>query len=150
VQGTHKKQAWVWHCWNEHTLSIRIREDIFRENFSQEQQHSIIGAFTMAVREGRFSKGAHEQLAAGTVGGTVQYVSATFRENGYPNPTLDKDGVLVWILQQEFWSFIDPAETSSSNPQHRRHSNQQVKQLRTQKSNRPTCLPCHLLCNEIL
>ena len=56
----------------------------------------------MAVGEGHFSKGDHEQLAASTVEGAVQYVSVTFREYGYPNPTLDKDGELAWILQQEF------------------------------------------------
>ena len=66
----------------------------------------------MAVREGRFSKGDHEQLAASTVEGTVQYVSATFREYGYPNPTLDKEEELVWIIQQESWLFknLDLAE----------------------------------------
>ena len=59
-----------------------------------------------------FSKGDNERLAASTVKGTIQYVSATFREYGYPNPTLDKDRELAWILQQEFWSFknLNPAE----------------------------------------
>ena len=83
-------------------LSIGIRDDSFFKNFSREQRHSIIGAFAMAVGEGHFSKGDHEQLAASTVEGAVQYVSVTFREYGYPNPTLDKDGELAWILQQEF------------------------------------------------
>jgi hypothetical protein len=59
-----------------------------------------------------FSKGDNERLAASTVKGTIHYVSATFREYGYPNPTLDEDGELAWILQREFRSFknLDPAE----------------------------------------
>jgi hypothetical protein len=66
----------------------------------------------MALRDVRFSKPPPEQLAAGTVRDSIQYVCATFRENGHPNPTFDKDGKLAFILQQEFRSFknSDPKE----------------------------------------
>jgi hypothetical protein len=57
---------------------MRIKGDDYLENLSWEQQHSIIGAFALAVRGARFSKSSHGQLAAGTVGSTVQYVSVTF------------------------------------------------------------------------
>jgi hypothetical protein len=66
----------------------------------------------MAVREARFSRASHERLAAGTVKDTVQYVCATFRENGYPNPSIDNDSLPAYILQREFRSFknTDPEE----------------------------------------
>jgi hypothetical protein len=66
----------------------------------------------MTVREARFSRASHEQLAAGTVKDTMQYVWATFRENGYPNPSIDNDGLPAFILQREFRSFknTDPEE----------------------------------------
>jgi len=48
------------------------------KNFTREHKHIIIGVFTMAVREARFSRASHERLAAGTVKDTVQYVCATF------------------------------------------------------------------------
>jgi hypothetical protein len=66
----------------------------------------------MALRDGRFSKPPHERLAAGTVRDSIQYVCATFRENGHPNPTFDEDDKLAFILKQEFRSFknSDPKE----------------------------------------
>jgi len=75
------------------TRSIGIKEDLFLENFSREHRHIIIGAFAMAVREARFSRASHERLAAGTVKDTVQYVCTTFQEKGYPNPSIDDDGL---------------------------------------------------------
>ena len=43
---------------------------------------------------------------------TVQFVCTTFQENGYPNPSIDNDGLPAFILQREFRSFknTDPEE----------------------------------------
>jgi hypothetical protein len=111
-RGTHKKQAQLWRRLEEYLQSIGLKDDIYLKQFSREQRHTLIEAFAVAVREARFSRNSHGQLAANTVGGTIQYLSASFREHGYPNPTLDKDGQLAWILQQEFRSFKnkDPPE----------------------------------------
>jgi len=89
-----------------------MKEDLFLENFSRDHRHIIIGAFAVAVREARFSRASHERLAAGTVKDTVQYVCATFRENVYPNPSNDDDGLPAFILQREFRLFknTDPEE----------------------------------------
>jgi hypothetical protein len=111
-RGTHEKQTRVWKRWQEYTKSIRIRDDDYLEFFSREDRHILIGAFALALREARFSKLPHEQLAAGTVRDSIQYFCTTFRENGHPNPTFDKDGKLAFILQREFRSFknSDPEE----------------------------------------
>jgi hypothetical protein len=77
-RGTHKKQDRVWRRWKEYILSIGIKNNLFLKNFSREHRHIIIGAFAMAVREARFSRASHEQLAAGTVKDTVHYVCVTF------------------------------------------------------------------------
>ena len=89
-RGTHEKQARSWRRWEEYLQSIGLKDNL--EQFSQEQRHTLIGAFAVAVREARFSRKSHGQLAVNTVGGTIQYLSASFQENGYPNPTLDEDG----------------------------------------------------------
>jgi hypothetical protein len=60
VQGTQERQAWVWSHWKEYLNSIRIKDDDYLKNFSWEQQHSIIRAFALAVREARFSKLSYE------------------------------------------------------------------------------------------
>ena len=62
----------------EYLESNGIKDDNYLKNFTQEQQHSIIGAFALAVKESRILRASHGQLAAGTVGSTVQYVSVTF------------------------------------------------------------------------
>jgi hypothetical protein len=71
-------QDQVWRQWKEYSYSIEIKDDIFLENFSQEHRHIIISVFAMAVREARFSRASHEQLAAGIIKDTMQYVCATF------------------------------------------------------------------------
>jgi hypothetical protein len=111
-RGTHEKQARSWRRWEKYLQSIGLKDDVYLEQFSREQRHTLIGAFAVAVREARFSRKSHGQLAANTVGGTIQYLSASFREHGYPNPTLNEDGQLAWILQQEFRAFKnkDPPE----------------------------------------
>ena len=96
----------------EYLESNGIKDNNYLKNFTREQQHSIIGAFALAVKEARFLRATHGQLAAGTIGGTMQYVSVTFQEHGYPNPALDKDRQIAFIQQQESRSFknLDPTE----------------------------------------
>ncbi len=77
-RGTHKKQDQAWQGWKEYSYSIGIKDDLFLENISQEHRHIIISAFAMAVREARFLRASHEQLAAGIVKDTMQYVCTTF------------------------------------------------------------------------
>jgi hypothetical protein len=98
-QGTHKKQTRVWKRWQEYTKSIGIQINNYLEYCSWEDRHVLIEALAMALRDARFSKPPHERLAAGTVQDSIQYVCATFRENGHPNPTFDEDGKLAFILQ---------------------------------------------------
>ena len=59
----------------------------------------------MALREGRFSGQAYDQLAASTVQSTISYVAQTFRERGRPNPTKDEDGELGRLLSRQYRSF---------------------------------------------
>jgi hypothetical protein len=111
-RGTHEKQDRAWQQWKEYLESIGIKSDEFLENFSREQRHSLIGSFALAVREARFLRSAHDPLVASTVSGTIQYLCSTFRENGYPNPTLDEDSQFAFILQRELRSFknLDPPD----------------------------------------
>jgi hypothetical protein len=83
-RGTHEKQAWAWRRWKEYIESIKIKKDKYLVNFTREQQHTIIGAFALALQEARFSKPNYERLATGTVSSTVQYVCTSFQEWGYP------------------------------------------------------------------
>ena len=59
----------------------------------------------MALREGRFSRSAHDTLAESTIRNTISFVGTTFRQNGHPNPTLDEDRQLSMLLQRQFRAF---------------------------------------------
>ncbi len=60
----------------------------------------------MAMRKGQFL-GDYGNLAEGTVRSAISYVvlTFTFRENGWTNPTKDKDMELGWILHRLFQAF---------------------------------------------
>jgi hypothetical protein len=64
-----------------------------------------MGAFAMALREGRFSKRTHAPLAEGTIRNTILFVASTFRDNDRPNPTKDDDGELGRLLSRLFRAF---------------------------------------------
>jgi len=66
----------------------------------------------MALREGRFSSAAHDKLTSGTIRNSISDISATFRENGQPNPTKDDDLQLSFILHRQFRAYKneDPKE----------------------------------------
>jgi hypothetical protein len=92
--------------------TIGIGQDVFLISFTRSQQNKIIGAFAMALQEGWFSSAAHDTLALGTIRNTISDISATFRENGQPNPTKDNNLQLSFILQCQFRAYknADPKE----------------------------------------
>jgi hypothetical protein len=111
-QGTHAKQARVWKRWGKYNKWIG-NYNLFLNFFLRHQQIKIIEAFALALHEGRFSGPAYDKLVESTISGTISYVCATFRENGFPNPSLDKDARTGFLLQQLlYWGFkhADPAE----------------------------------------
>ena len=75
------------------TFSVIARDPIGYE-FTRHQRLQLIGAFAMALRSGRFLRQTHGTLVEGTVRGAISYVAQTFRDEGRPNPTRDKDGEL--------------------------------------------------------
>jgi hypothetical protein len=85
--------------------SIDIGNDLFLNSFTRSQQNKIIGAFAMALQQGQFLGPAHDTLALGTIQNTISDTSATFRENGQPNPTKDNNLQLSFILQCQFQAY---------------------------------------------
>ncbi len=62
----------------------------------------MLGAFAMAVREGRFSRDCHEVLVEGTVRGVMSHVVQAFWTAGRQNPTKDDDHQLSILLSRQF------------------------------------------------
>jgi hypothetical protein len=97
-QGTHAKQARTWKQWGEYNKLIG-NNNLFLKLFTQHQQIKHVGAFALTLREGQFSGQHHDKLVEKTVTDSIQYVYATLRENGFPNPKFNDDAKSGFILQ---------------------------------------------------
>ena len=63
---TIEDQDRAWRRWEEYANSIGIGDDLFLDGLSKPNRIKLMGAFAMALSEGRFSKRAHAPLAEGT------------------------------------------------------------------------------------
>ena len=108
---TIEDQDRAWRRWKEYANSIGIGNDLFLDGLPKPNRIKIMGAFAMALREGRFSKRTHAPLAEGTIRNTISFMASTFRDNDRPNPTKDDDGKLGRLLSRLFRAFRnkDPA-----------------------------------------
>jgi hypothetical protein len=95
--GAHAWGRWQQWCWCE---SVGCNET-YLDGFNQVEQNLLLGAFSMAVREGRFSRDHSEQLVEGTVRGTISHVVQAFRESGRQNPTKNTDNMLSVYLSRQ-------------------------------------------------
>ncbi len=71
-----------------------------------------MGAFAVAIREGRFLRPGDGPLAKKSVEGTVNAVAATFQENGQEDPHRDAERHVGQLLQRQLRSYAkdDPKE----------------------------------------
>jgi hypothetical protein len=65
----------------------------------------MLGAFAMAVREGRFSWDCHKVLVKGIVLGAVSHVVQTFWAAGRQNPTKDDARELSILLSRQYRTY---------------------------------------------
>ena len=61
-----------------------------------------MSAFAQAMREATFSPTNKDELVEGTVCATLSYVAQAFRADNRPDPRLDVDGKMCFILQEQF------------------------------------------------
>ncbi len=112
-EGTHADHARSWSRWTDYCSSIGLRNDLFLESLDREQGTYILGAFGVAIREGRFSTRKNAAtLASLSVTSTISHVAAAFKRNGLKNPTHDDEGNLAWILARQYRAYKndDPKE----------------------------------------
>ena len=109
---TQKDQDRAFNRWVSYAESVGLGSNPFLDGFSRPQRIKLMGAFAVAMREGRFSGPAHDVLAESTIRSAISYVASTFRENDRSNPTRDEDGDLGRLLSRLFRAFRkkDPKE----------------------------------------
>ena len=108
VPGTHKKQNLAWSRWVLFCDGIGLGEDHFLDNIARPYRIHLILAFAHAVHNGRYSKaGVVTPLQSGTVKDSISALSAAFRFNNRPNPTVDLDGKPFLLLQRQWRAYAN-------------------------------------------
>ena len=75
---TYEDEARAWRRWVEYCNSIGLKRDKFLDDLNKYQWIQIIGAFSVAMRQGRFSGPGYDTLAEGTIRGAISHVAQTF------------------------------------------------------------------------
>ena len=103
--NTHQKANRDWKNWLQYMDNCDLQDDVYLENFERPIQHKILGGYAQRVREKTYSApGAskNDQLVAATCTSAVSGVCAAFRDAGKPNPSLDQDGKLAFVLSRQW------------------------------------------------
>ena len=112
TETTNAKSARAWHRWNLYLASIGLSQDPFLDLLSRGERHRILSAFLQAMRDARFSPDRFQVLSAGVVRAALSDVAAAFRSHDRPDPRLDADGAVAFILQRQLKGYktADPGE----------------------------------------
>ena len=102
--ASHDDGARSWERWQKWCQSVGCN-DLYLDQFSQLERNLLLGAFAMAVREGRFTKNRTDALVEGTVRSAISHVVQAFRESGRQNPTKDSDNMLSVLLSRQFRAY---------------------------------------------
>ncbi len=85
---------------------VQLRRDRVQHTpprFLHPPMHRLLGAFAVALRNGRFLPKSDGPLAEGTICGAISHVAQTFQDCGEQNLTKDEDSKLSCFLQRLFW-----------------------------------------------
>ncbi len=78
--GTHENDTRAWSCYTKYCSSIGLDENYFLNGMPRQHRIAIMGAFAVAIREGRFLRPGDGPLAKKSVKGSINAVAATFQE----------------------------------------------------------------------
>ncbi len=104
--GTHENDTRAWARYTQYCDSVGIDRNYFLDGMPRQHKLAIIGAFAMAIREGRFSRQSDAPLAKNTVSNTVNAVAATFRKNRREDPHRDAERHVGQLLQRQLRSYL--------------------------------------------
>jgi hypothetical protein len=110
--GTHQNDARDWSRYTKYCDSISLTGNYFLDGIPRQHKITIMGAFAVAMREGRFSRPTDGPPAKKSVEGTVNAVAATLRENGREDTHRDAERNVGRLLQWQLRSYTknDPKE----------------------------------------
>ncbi len=103
--GTHENDARVWSRYTKYCNSIGLNGNYFLDEMPRQHRIATMGAFAVAIHEGRFSRPGDGPLAKKSVEGTINAVATTFQENGQEDPHRDADHHVGQLLQRQLRSY---------------------------------------------
>ena len=109
TRTTHKNQARVWRWWKIYANSIGITDDFYLDGLKSFGRIKLMGAFAMALREGRFSGPAHDSLVQGTIRNTIPMWLRPSRRTIDPTQPRTK----MTSLEDFYRGSTDPLETDT-------------------------------------
>jgi len=101
AEGTQAKFNLAWKRYRSYLISIGISKDWYLDKFSRDKKHKILGAFCNAVQEGRLHSKSLRTNKSESVRAALDNVSQAFKLANRPDPRLDGDGKLAFILQRQ-------------------------------------------------
>jgi hypothetical protein len=112
VQGTKQKQVHAWNRYQSCLFTIGLHKDIYLDGLNQGQCIRILSAFTHFIRESRFNPTTTRILKSESLRSTLDCVAQTYRLANRPDPCLDADGRIAFLLQRQLrgYSTVDPGE----------------------------------------
>ena len=81
-RGPHENNAWAWSCYTKYCDSIGLDGNYFLGRMPRQHRIAIMGAFAVAICEGRFLRPGDGPLAKKSFEGSINAVAVTFQENG--------------------------------------------------------------------
>ena len=103
--GTHENDTRAWARYTQYCDSIGLDGNHFLDGMPRQHKLAIMGAFAVAIREGRFLRQSDAPLAKKSVSNTVNAVAATFRENRREDPHRDAERHVGRLLQRQLRSY---------------------------------------------
>ncbi len=104
-RGTHENDTWAWSRYTKYCNSIGLDGNYFLNGMPQQHRIVFMGAFAVAICEGRFLRPGDGPLAKKSVESPVNAVAATFQENGQEDPHWDAKRHIGQLLQQQLSSY---------------------------------------------
>ncbi len=110
--GTLKNEAWAWKWYTEYCNRVGLGHNPFLDRMSRQHKIKIMGAFAVALPQGRLSRAADAPLAHSTVRDTLNLVAATFWDNRRDDPKRDVENNVARLLRHQLRSYSkdDPKE----------------------------------------
>jgi hypothetical protein len=103
--GTLKNKTRVWKQYTEYCNPVGLGHNPFLDGMLRQHKVKIMGAFSVALCQGQFSRATDAPLAHSTVRDTLNLVAVAFRDNRRDPPKQDAENNVAQLLWRQLRSY---------------------------------------------